>query len=126
MTSPFSREISVAVDLVRKAAAATEWIRQNGIREMTKEDGTPLTQADIVSQAIILAGLGQHFPDDRIEAEEAVSADHPSALETSACEVLGELGFKNECENMEQSIHDLNPCFFKSTRIMETVVNQLC
>ncbi len=68
----FKKEVRVSVELARKAALATEAIRRQGIRSITKNDGSPLTQADIVSQAIILSGLQREFPQDRILAEEEI------------------------------------------------------
>jgi 3'(2'), 5'-bisphosphate nucleotidase len=104
-SSKFARETSVAVQLAGKAAEAAEWVRRRGIRTSRKQDGTPLTQADIVSQAIILSGIARDFPEDRVEAEEALPPGGPSALKTSACEALEELGFQDECQNLERIVN---------------------
>jgi len=104
--SRFTKEISVTLDLARKAAAATERIRENGIQASRKQDHTPVTQADIVSQAIILSGLRRHFPNDRIEAEEAISSDGRNALAMSAGEALRDLGYDHESRNLAQVVND--------------------
>jgi 3'(2'), 5'-bisphosphate nucleotidase len=104
-TSRFSKETTVTVDLARKAAEAAERVRRSGIRSSRKDDGTPVTQADIVSQAIILAGLRDHFPDDRIEAEETLSSDRRDALRTSACDLLRELGLERACGDLERLVN---------------------
>lgn len=87
----FDKETEVTVALARKAVSATERIRKKGIEAVTKKDGTPVTQADIVSQAIILAGLRKHFPNDRIAAEEKLTLDGETELKARASEMLQEL-----------------------------------
>ena len=69
----FTEELEVTLGLAKKAVLATERIRDKGIEAMTKEDGTPVTQADLVSQAIILSGLKKHFPLDKVVAEETLA-----------------------------------------------------
>jgi 3'(2'), 5'-bisphosphate nucleotidase len=86
----FKKEIEVALALAQKAVYATERIRKKGIEAVTKQDGTPLTQADIVFQAIILAGLQRHFPNDRIAAEEKLPLDRETALMMRASEMIQE------------------------------------
>ena len=87
----FKRETEVALALARKAVYATERIRKKGVEAVTKDDGTPVTQADIVSQAIILAGLQRHFPNDRIAAEEKLTVDGETELKRHAREMIQEL-----------------------------------
>lgn len=97
-TEAFGRELDVLLPLMRTAALATEQIRNRGIEWMEKEDGTPLTHADIVSQAILLSGMWEHFGEDRIAAEEE-SHPLPEALRGAACQSLKEVGLKN-CEDL--------------------------
>jgi len=104
-SSRFAKETAVAVQLAGKAAEAAEWVRRKGIRTSRKADGTPLTQADIVSQAIILAGIAKDFPEDRVEAEETLSPGRPSSIKASACELLAELGLANECRDLESIVN---------------------
>jgi 3'(2'), 5'-bisphosphate nucleotidase len=87
----FAEELEVALGLAKKAISATERIRDRGIEAMTKEDGTPVTQADIVSQVIILSGLQKHFPHDKIVAEEKLTVGDGTDLKVRACEMLKEL-----------------------------------
>jgi 3'(2'), 5'-bisphosphate nucleotidase len=104
--SMFDKEIEVTVALARKAASATERIRKKGIEAVTKKDGTPVTQADIVSQAIILAGLRKHFPNDRIAAEEKLTGDRETELKARASEMLQELmGERDRAEHLESWVN---------------------
>jgi len=89
--NPFQKEIAIAVQLVRQAAVATEEIRRQGIRAISKKDGSPVTQADLVSQAIILRGLKAWFPQDGISAEEEIGeGDKMALLEKGAWDLLKE------------------------------------
>jgi len=101
----FRKEIKVAVELVRKAALATEAIRRRGIRSVTKRDGSPLTQADIVAQAIILSGLQREFPQDRVLAEEEIQQGELEELEKDACAVLHGVGFEDAKERLESWVN---------------------
>jgi 3'(2'), 5'-bisphosphate nucleotidase len=103
--SDFKREIEVSVELARKAAFATEAIRRSGIRSVTKRDESPLTQADIVSQAIILSGLQREFPQDRILAEEEIRQGELEALRKEASSVLEGMGLKNAQERLESWVN---------------------
>ena len=96
----FKKEIEVTLGLIQRAALATETIRQRGIEAVDKEDGSPLTQADIVSQAIILQGLRERFPEDRIVAEEEVQLGEAEVLREAACQVLQEMGFTESEEKL--------------------------
>jgi 3'(2'), 5'-bisphosphate nucleotidase len=96
----FEKEIRVSVELARRAALATEAIRRQGIRSMTKRDESPVTQADIVSQAIILSGLQREFPQDRILAEEEIKDGDLEELRKEACSVLQGLGLSDAPERL--------------------------
>ena len=93
------------MDLARKASEAAEWVRRRGIRSCRKDDGTPVTQADLVSQAIILAGLREHFPMDRIEAEEALSPEGPNALHAPVRDALRALGLERAFGHWERAVN---------------------
>ena len=99
-TGGFEREIRVSVELARRAAMATEAIRRQGIRSVTKKDESPLTQADIVSQAIILSGLQREFPQDRVLAEEEIKDGDPDGLREGACDVLEGMGLRDARERI--------------------------
>jgi 3'(2'), 5'-bisphosphate nucleotidase len=101
----FNKEIRVSVELVRRAALATEAIRRGGIRFVTKKDESPLTQADIVSQAIILSGLQREFPQDRILAEEALREGDLTELRKEACLVLEAMGLSDARERLESWVN---------------------
>jgi 3'(2'), 5'-bisphosphate nucleotidase len=99
---PFRKEIRVTLELVRKAASATERIRHLGIASRGKADGTPVTQADLVSQAVLLAGLQAYFPEDRISAEEELKASEDEAsLRAEACAILRDLDMPNPEDHLE-------------------------
>jgi len=88
----FNKETLVTTELAKRAALAAERIRIKGIESVDKEDGSPLTQADIVSQAIILSGLKKNFPEDRIVAEETLAPGKETRLGSLAGGLLEELG----------------------------------
>ena len=103
--SRYHKEVAVTLELARRAAAATERIRENGIRSARKDDRTPVTQADLVSQAVILSGLHKHFPNDKIQAEETISPGGKNALCVSAGEILRDLGYNDESRNLERVVN---------------------
>lgn len=49
-------------------------IRDAGFRTEAKADCSPVTEADHAAEAIVLAGLGRHFPGVPVVAEESVAA----------------------------------------------------
>ncbi len=80
-----------------------------GIRSVTKKDESPLTQADIVSQAIILSGLQREFPQDRILAEEEIGEGDLEELREEACVVLEGMGFRDARERFESWVNYRGP-----------------
>jgi histidinol-phosphatase len=65
-----SNELLFAVDLCKQAGEiAMKHLRQ-GIQEMTKEDGTPVTRADKECERLIRDRINQHYPGDSILGEE--------------------------------------------------------
>jgi 3'-phosphoadenosine 5'-phosphosulfate (PAPS) 3'-phosphatase len=85
--SPYAAEVAVMIaamleasetvrDLYDRAAAAT----------YEKQDGSPVTDADLASDRIIRAVLAERFPDDAILTEEG--ADDPSRLASARCWIV--------------------------------------
>lgn len=73
--NPHEKELDLAISAVRQAAVFCHAIRQeNRIRSLVKADGSPVTNADFGSQALIVNTLRSGFPDHLIMAEE--TADH--------------------------------------------------
>jgi 3'(2'), 5'-bisphosphate nucleotidase len=99
------KETEAAVRLVREAVRATERIRQSGIQGTQKPDHTPITQADLVAQAILLRGLQEHFPEDRVLAEEFLLPGRDTGLRTAASGVLHELGVPGGERDLEQYVN---------------------
>lgn len=67
------------LDLARLALAAGAVIMEiyeAGVEAQIKSDNTPVTQADIAAEKIILAGLKKLDPQTPVIAEEAVAAGH--------------------------------------------------
>lgn len=69
--SHFIKEISLAVNLVRKASEITEWFKNKGVETYLKKDRSPATVADYSSQIYILNRLREEFPEDQVIAEES-------------------------------------------------------
>ncbi|WP_269537641.1 3'(2'),5'-bisphosphate nucleotidase [Cerasicoccus fimbriatus] len=71
----WKEEKAVAIEAVIAASKLCEHVRQKlaDSDSAQKEDRSPVTIADYGSQAIILAELAKHFPDDPIVAEEDAS-----------------------------------------------------
>lgn len=64
------KELDIAIALARKASAAILPYYYGSVDCETKEDGTPVTNADRLSNQIILDGLQSAFPHDGIVSEE--------------------------------------------------------
>lgn len=62
--------------LAVEAAAEILGVAARGIAVSSKSDETPVTEADRRAEEVILAGLGAHYPDIPVVAEEAVAAGH--------------------------------------------------
>jgi 3'(2'), 5'-bisphosphate nucleotidase len=80
---PYENEKEVAVEAALTAGRLCEQIRQEMVPEaIEKRDGTPVTVADFVSQAIICRALAQAFPTDPVVAEEdAAQLSEPGMAE---------------------------------------------
>ncbi len=66
------QEISIITDAMMKASQATLIVRERGMKDASwsKEDKTPVTIADLASQAILLHEVARIRPADRVHAEE--------------------------------------------------------
>jgi 3'(2'), 5'-bisphosphate nucleotidase len=68
----FDRELAVAQEAARKAAAIiSRHYAEAATPFASKDDGSPVTQADLEANAAITAALRAGFPDDGLLAEEA-------------------------------------------------------
>ncbi|MBN1803151.1 MAG: hypothetical protein JW891_16695 [Candidatus Lokiarchaeota archaeon] len=66
----FSKETRLAIKLGKNACRIPEWFQKNGFQSFEKSDKTPVTLADIATQAYIINSLRMEFPEDNIIAEE--------------------------------------------------------
>lgn len=66
----YEKELSVAMNLAAKAGKEILKIYYGDMETMIKEDKTPVTNADILSNEIIVNGLQKAFPSDGIVSEE--------------------------------------------------------
>ena len=99
------KEADVVPRLAATAAVATERIREGGVETIQKGDGTPLTQADIVSQAIVLSGLRRDFPDDGVLAEEEASNIEKGKIRERACRELRDMGIPCTEEELSELVN---------------------
>ncbi|MBY8989034.1 MAG: hypothetical protein KGD61_11320 [Candidatus Lokiarchaeota archaeon] len=67
------KELSLAIDLVKRASEITEWFRTKHISSFIKKDDSPVTLADFASQIYIISQIRKNFPEDQIIAEEESS-----------------------------------------------------
>ena len=70
MTHPYERELAVALDAAREAAALIRDVYATDFTVAWKGRGDPVTEADQRANALITARLRATFPDDAICAEE--------------------------------------------------------
>lgn len=90
------QELSTAIDAVRRAALFCHKIRtENRIRPLTKLDGSPVTNADFGSQAIIVKSLRSKFTADPIMAEETASVTDFQSSHEFTDELLQDLELAN-------------------------------
>ena len=71
----FARELSVTVDLARKAGASIMEVYATDFSVAYKGKNDPVTDADKRGNELIVKGLQQAFPDDIIVAEESEEPD---------------------------------------------------
>jgi len=69
--TPYDRELAVAIEAARGASAAIlPFYEQRTAETYTKGDGSPVTDADLASDAFIQQTIHAAFPDDAILTEE--------------------------------------------------------
>ena len=66
----YEREVEVLTGAVREAGEAIKRHYEEGARVYTKADHSPVTDADLAANAILIARLTAAFPDDAILSEE--------------------------------------------------------
>lgn len=69
MSAPFAYERAVAEAAVLRAAILTKKV-QSSVKEVSKEDKSPVTAADFAAQAVLIAALRNLFPKDAFVGEE--------------------------------------------------------
>ncbi|KAJ9644204.1 hypothetical protein H2204_001555 [Knufia peltigerae] len=69
MKTPYLRERQVAEAAVLRASIMTKQV-QSAVREISKEDASPVTVADFAAQALIIHALRDAFPEDSFLGEE--------------------------------------------------------
>ncbi len=67
--------LAVAAELAKRAGAAILSVRARGFVVDTKEDRSPVTEADRAAEAIILEGLRRATPEIAVFAEEEMAAE---------------------------------------------------
>lgn len=67
----FEREVEVLTGVVREAGEAIRRQYAEGARVYTKADNSPVTDADLAANAILIARLQAAFPNDAILSEES-------------------------------------------------------
>ena len=68
--SEYNKEISKAIEIVKKASEITEWFKKSVFKIYKKQDKSPVSMADFTSQIYIISKLKEFFPKDQIMAEE--------------------------------------------------------
>ena len=80
----YARELAVALDAARLAAAAIlPFYNARNAETYTKGDGSPVTDADLASDRIITETISAAFPDDAILTEEG--AKDQTRIENARC-----------------------------------------
>lgn len=100
MDRSYARELEVAVEVVRGAAALCAAVQRDLAGTVhEKDDRSPVTVADYGSQALICRALGEAFPDDPVIAEEDSAALREAAnagiLEQVVARVAAAVGDAN-------------------------------
>ncbi len=75
--------LRLAADLAQQAAAAILAVRARGFDTRHKADRSPVTEADLQAEALIVAGLRRAAPDIPVVAEEEASAGSLQAAAAS-------------------------------------------
>jgi 3'(2'), 5'-bisphosphate nucleotidase len=69
------KELQIAVELAKEASKAILPFYYGNLKKETKQDGTPVTNADKLANKIIFEGLREAFPNDGIVSEEMNSIE---------------------------------------------------
>jgi 3'(2'), 5'-bisphosphate nucleotidase len=85
----YKQERKFAAELARKAGKIVLELYKKGVEVSYKDKREPVTEADLASNRIILAGIAEHFPDDAILSEE--SRDTKARLESSRVWIIDPL-----------------------------------
>lgn len=99
----YQKELTIAVNLVKKAVKITEWFRNKEFESFLKADQSPVTLADFASQIFIVSELKNHFSDDEIIAEEENMNFISKKAENSVEQCLNELNI-NRLKNVKDYI----------------------
>jgi len=75
--------LEALTQIVSRAAAATLATHFSAVERRTKDDRTPVTAADIASEALIIDGLAKLLPGLAVVAEESVASITAAPLEPS-------------------------------------------
>jgi len=119
----YEKELFVAVKLAREAGEVIMSFFEGKNEVHTKSDGTPVTQADIASNELILAGIKREFPDDAIVSEESIRTRgrrewHIDPLDGTAAFILGENTFTVHIGLCEEGLPVLGVVFKPATNEM--------
>jgi 3'-phosphoadenosine 5'-phosphosulfate (PAPS) 3'-phosphatase len=86
----YAREHTVAVAAARRAGAVIQsYYRRNSTAARAKQDGSPVTEADLAADRLIRAEIAAAFPADALLTEEG--ADEPSRLNNRRCWIVDPL-----------------------------------
>jgi 3'(2'), 5'-bisphosphate nucleotidase len=89
--SQYNKELSLAVNLIKKASEITEWFKERGAETFIKRDHSPVTLADFSVQVFVLSQLKEFYPEDQVIAEENESDLITKKSENSIKECFKEL-----------------------------------
>ena len=103
-TVGYDKELSLAVDLVKKASIITEWFRSKNSLSFIKKDDSPVTLADFASQIFIISEIKEYFPEDQIIAEEESSVFIDSDAENIIKRCYNSLNITFE-ENLKETLN---------------------
>jgi 3'-phosphoadenosine 5'-phosphosulfate (PAPS) 3'-phosphatase len=99
--SEYNREISKAIEIVKKASEIAEWYKKSGFKIYKKQDNSPVSMADFASQIYIISKLKEYFPKDQIFAEESESSLIDDEAEKTIKDCYSELNISGITEFKE-------------------------
>jgi 3'(2'), 5'-bisphosphate nucleotidase len=77
-----SPNLMILAEIAFDAGQAIMAVYSRNFLATQKADASPVTEADVAAEAVILKGLGQHFPGLPVVAEEQAAAGHIPAIGT--------------------------------------------